>query len=461
VDKLGAYLVKNNCSNLLGTVGFQIPKIKERQAPIFQQIFFNPETSMRLIPTLLVAALASLAQSAFADTTDVKTQSIVEVKKQGVHCEQDPNCFNRYHPAIKPVARAKPGQTIVVHTRDALDSNLNINSKPKDVTAIDLNLIHPMTGPIYIEGAKRGDVLAIKLIDINPDEYGYTTIIPGFGFLPDMFPTPFVANWKLNRLEAVSEQMPGVRIPMNGFMGSVGVMPGEPEVEKWLARESQLAKAGGVALPPEPTGARPPEVCGPNGSNKDTCLRTIPPRENGGNMDVKQMVAGTTLLLPCFVDGCGFFIGDVHYAQGDGEVAGTAIEMGAVVTVQTEIRKGMASLVKQPQFEGGSQIKKLEPDSFHATIGYPFKNAGEVPPQWAYLDSEKIKPLTQLSNDLTLAARNSLIQMLDWLQATKGLSKEQAYVVTSVACDLRVGNVVDVPNYLVSTICPMEIFNKK
>jgi formamidase len=429
---------------------------------MFLKIPLFPENSMRLIPTLLVAAAAAgFSQFVLADTTDVKTQSVVEVKKKGVHCEQDPNCFNRYHPAIKPVARAKPGQTIVVHTRDALDSNLNINSKPKDVTAIDLNLIHPMTGPIYIEGAKRGDVLAIKLIDINPDEYGYTTIIPGFGFLPDMFPTPFVANWKLNRLEAVSEQMPGVRIPMNGFMGSVGVMPGEPEVEKWLAREAQLAKAGGVALPPEPTGARPPEVCGPNGSNKDKCLRTIPPRENGGNMDVKQMVAGTTLLLPCFVDGCGFFIGDVHYAQGDGEVAGTAIEMGAVVTVSTEIRKGMASLIKQPQFEGGSQIKKLEPDSFHATVGYPFKNAGEVPPQWAYLDSEKIKPLTNLSNDLTLAARNSLIQMLDWLQATKNLSKEQAYVVTSVACDLRVGNVVDVPNYLVSTICPMDIFDKK
>ena len=417
---------------------------------------------MRLIPALLVAAAAaSFSQFAFADTTDSKTLSIVEVKKGGEHCEQDPNCFNRYHPAIKPVARAKPGQLIKVHTRDALDSNLNINSRPKDVLAIDLNLIHPMTGPIYIEGAKRGDVLAIKLIDIEPNEYGYTTLIPGFGFLPDHFPTPFVANWKLNRYEAVSDQIPGVRIPMNGFMGSVGVLPGEQEVDKWLARESQLAKAGGVALPPEPTSARPPEVCGVNGSHKDKCLRTIPPRENGGNMDVKQMVAGTTLLLPCFIDGCGFFIGDVHYAQGDGEVAGTAIEMGAVVTVETSIRKGMASMVKQPQFEGGSQIKKLEPDSFHATVGYPFKNAGEVPPQWAYLDSEKIKPLTQLSNDLTLAARNSLLEMIDWLMANKGLSKEEAYVVTSVACDLRVGNVVDVPNYLVSTICPMEIFSKK
>ena len=416
---------------------------------------------MRLIPALLVAAAAaSFSQFAFADTTDSKTLSIVEVKKEGEHCEQDRNCFNRYHPAIKPVARAKPGQLIKVHTRDALDSNLNINSRPKDVLAIDLNLIHPMTGPIYIEGAKRGDVLAIKLIDIEPNEYGYTTLIPGFGFLPDHFPTPFVANWKLNRFEAVSDQIPGVRIPMNGFMGSVGVMPGAEEVDKWLARETQLAAAGGVALPPEPTSARPAEICGPKGSHKDKCLRTIPPRENGGNMDVKQMVEGTTLLLPCFIDGCGLFIGDVHFAQGDGEVAGTAIEMGAIVTVETSIRKGMASVVKQPMFEGGSQIKKLEPDTFHAVVGYPLKAAGEVPPQWTYLDSAKIKPLTNLSNDVTLAARNSLINMIDWLKVTKGLTKEQAFVVTSVACDLRISNVVDVPNYAVTTMCPMNIFDK-
>ena len=92
------------------------------------------------------------------------------------------------------------------------------------------------------------------------------------------------------------------------------------------------------ALPPQPTGALPAAVCGPSGSHKDKCLRTIPPRENGGNMDIKQMVVGTTLLLPCYIDGCGLFVGDVHYAQGDGEVAGTAIEMGAKVTVRTQIR---------------------------------------------------------------------------------------------------------------------------
>jgi len=415
----------------------------------------------KIFSLLCSGALALLAISAFADTTDVKTQSIVVVKKRGAHCADDPNCMNRYHYAFKPVARAKPGQLIRYQTRDALDSDLNVNSQPKDVLAIDLNLVHPITGPVHIEGAERGDVLAVTLIDVEPDEYGYTTVVPGFGFLRDLFPDPYIANWQVNRLEAVSNEIPGVRIPMNAFMGTVGTLPGKPEVQAWLARETQLGAAGGIALPPQPTGARPASVCGPSGSHRAECLRTIPPRENGGNMDIKQMVVGTTLLLPCYVDGCGLFVGDVHYAQGDGEVAGTAVEIGAEVTVRTEIRKGMLSMMKSgPHFEGGSQIKQLEPDRFYATVGYPIKGAGVDLPYTTYLDSFKLTPLSNLSEDLTAAARASLIEMIDWLVKTKGYTRQQAYVITSVACDLRIGNLVDVPNYAVSTICPLEIFDR-
>jgi len=414
-----------------------------------------------MIKTLILSITLIMSPFALADTSDVKTQSKVLVPKKGDHCVDDPNCFNRYHPAIKPVVRAKPGDLITFETRDALDSDLTVRSLPKDVLAIDLNLVHPMTGPVYVEGAKRGDILAVTLIDIEPDEYGYTTIVPGFGFLRDMFTEPFIANWQLNRLEAISAEVPGVKIPFRGFMGSVGVLPGAPEVAKWLKRETALGEAGGIALPPEPTGALPSSVCGPEGSNKTECLRTIPPRENGGNMDVKQMVVGTTLLLPCFIDGCGLFVGDVHYAQGDGEVAGTAIETGAKVTVRTEVRKGMASIIKRgPHFEGGSQLKSLEPDKFYATVGYPTKEAGEIPPYSTYLDSQKIAPLENLSEDLTVAARASLVEMIEWLVKTKGYTKQQAYVITSVACDLRIGNLVDLPNYAVSTICPLEIFDK-
>ena len=108
----------------------------------------------RKVLILSLAVTGLFAGAAVADTTDVKTQARVLVKKMGAHCVDDPNCFNRYHPAIKPVMTAKPGQYLTFETRDALDSNLNINSLPKDVRAIDLNLVHPLTGPVHIEGAR-------------------------------------------------------------------------------------------------------------------------------------------------------------------------------------------------------------------------------------------------------------------------------------------------------------------
>ncbi|MCP4319676.1 MAG: formamidase [Hyphomicrobiales bacterium] len=407
---------------------------------------------------LLAALVVAGATAVRADTSDVKTIEVVAVDKQGAHCADDPNCFNRYHPEIKPVVRARPGQHIVFETRDALDSDLALDSTADDLAAVDLNLVHPMTGPVYIEGAKRGDVVAVTLVDIEPDQYGYTVIVPGFGFLRDKFTEPFLANWRTDRISARSDQIPGVVIPFNGFMGSVGVLPGMPEVSKILARESQLGAVGGIALPPEPTGALPADICGPNGTDIANCLRTIPPRENGGNMDVKQMQVGTTLLLPCFIDGCGLFVGDVHYAQGDGEVSGTAIEMGAKVTVVTHVRKGQGEFIKVPHFEGGAQLKNLAPAEFCATTGIPLKAAGEIPPQHAYLDGERIGPLENMSEDLVVAARNALIELIDYMVREKGLTPEQAYVVASVAADLRIGQVVDVPNYIVSAIIPLTVF---
>lgn len=177
-------------------------------------------------------------------------------------------------------------------------------------------------------------------------------------------------------------------------------------------------------------------------------------------MDVQQMQIGTTLLLPCFIDGCGVFVGDVHFAQGEGEVSGTAIETGAVVTVMTEIRKGAGAYITSPEVEGGAQIKKIEPSKFYQTIGLPLKKAGEVPAPHAYLESEKIKDLENLSEDLTLAARDALIKMIAYIQRVHGLSSEQAYILASVAVDLRVGQVVDVPNYVVTAVLNLDVFDK-
>ena len=410
---------------------------------------------------MAVLGFTAAAADVRADTSEVTWQNRVVVEKSGAHCRDDPNCFNRYHPAIPPVVRASPGDHIVFETRDALDSDLTLESTADDLAAVDLNLVHPMTGPVFIEGAQAGDVLAVTLVDIEPDQYGYTVIVPGFGFLRDLFTEPYLVNWKLDRQAATSDQMPGVRVPIAAFMGSVGVLPGDTEVKMWLDREMALAEVGGVALPPQPIGALPAEVCGPDGSHPDQCLRTIPPRENGGNMDVQQMQIGTTLLLPCFIDGCGLFVGDVHYAQGDGEVSGTAIEMGAVVTVTTEVLEGEGANITSPHFEGDDQLKDIAPENFYATVGFPLKAQGEVPAFLTYLDGEKIGDLENLSEDLTLAARAALIDMIDYLEREHDLTREQAYILSSVAVDLVVGQVVDVPNYTVSAIIDLEVFEEE
>ena len=412
------------------------------------------------VQTVLAIALMMVGSwgTAWADTTDVKLPVPVVVGKSGKHCKDDPHCFNRYHYAIKPAAHVNPGQLFVLETRDALDSDLTFDSKPQDVAAVNLNLVHPLTGPVYVDGAKRGDALAVTIVDIAPDDFGYTTIVPGFGFLRDVFRDPFIVHWELNRLEARSKDLPGIAVPMNAFMGTVGVLPGKPEIDKWLKREKALADAGGAALTPQPVDALPSDLCGTNGTAKDECVRTVPPRENGGNLDTKETVVGTTLLFPCFVDGCGLFAGDVHYAQGGGEVCGTAIEMGAKVTMQAKIMPGMASLLSTMHFEGGAQLKHIAPGSFYAVSGLPLKPEGELPVFSTYLGGQKIAPLANLSEDVSLAARNATLNMIDYLVKTKGLSREQAYILVSVAVDLNIAQLVDVPNLGVTAILNRDIF---
>jgi formamidase len=190
--------------------------------------------------------------------------------------------------------------------------------------------------------------------------------------------------------------------------------------------------------------------------------------ENGGNMDVKGMVSGTRLLFPCYVPGCLLSIGDVHFAQGDGEVSGTAIEMNAIVTVKVHLRKGQAFLLSnRPAFEGESQLKQIAPNKFFSTVGYPLKAADEVPSTYkgsgaglAYIDEAQLAPLENLSEDLTLAARDALRTMIAHLVNVRGLTPHQAYILSSVAVNLRIGNLVDVPNFAVYAVLPLEVFTQ-
>jgi formamidase len=440
----------------IGQSGLPAPVLSGGSAPFQGGRRMKPKFvwTMPVVPLFLIGSWSI----ALADTSDVKGPAPLIVAKSGEHCKDDPNCFNRIHYAVKPVARVKPGQEFVLETRDGLDSDLDFNSTPEDVAAVNLNRCHPLTGPVYIEGAKRGDAIAVTVVDIAPDDFGSTTIVPGFGFLRDLFPDPYIVRWELNRLEARSKDMPGIAVPMNAFMGTVGVLPDKPELDKWLKREKALADAGGAVLGPQPVDALPSDLCGVDGTAKGECVRTIPPRENGGNVDAKETVVGTTLLLPCFIDGCGLFAGDVHFAMGGGEVAGTAIEMGAKVTLRAKVIPGGASRLSTMHFEGGAQLKKLAPSSFYAVTGLPLKPEGEVPVFSTYLGGHKIAPLANLSEDLTLAARNATLNMIDFLVKTKGMTREQAYVLVSVAVDLNISQVVDMPNVGVTAILNLDVF---
>ena len=416
--------------------------------------------TVRTMPVIALC-LVGTGGMAFADTSSVKGPAPLIVSKSGKHCKDDPNCFNRIHYAVKPVARVKPGQQFILETRDGLDSEFTFDSTAADVAAVNLNLCHPLTGPVHIEGAKRGDAIAVTVVDIVPDDFAYTPVVPGFGFLRDVFPDPYIVHWELNRLEARSKDIPGIAVPNNSFMGTIGVLPGKPELDTWLKREQALADAGGGVLTPQAVDALPAALCGVDGTAKDECVRTVPPRENGGNIDTKETVVGTTLMFPCFIDGCGLFVGDVHFAMGGGEVAGTAIEMGAKVRLEAKIIPGGASNYSTVHFEGGSQLKNLAPGSFYAVTGLPLKREGEVPIFSTYLGGQKIAPLANLSEDLTLAARNATLNMIDFLVKSKGLTRQQAYVLTSVAVDLNIAQVVDVPNVGVTAILNRDVFKSQ
>ena len=384
----------------------------------------------------------------------------IAVGDRSVSCAEDPACINRLHPEIPMVAKADPGERIVFLGRDAFDLTLDPDkfSSAKSIPREGVGIVHALTGPVFINGAEAGDVLAVTIQAMEPDKVGWTNAGP-FGFAGDQFGTDerFIV-WRINDDYAVSDALPGVRIPNASFPGVVTTLPGEKLLADVLARETQLLESGGVVMNPDPDEAYPAMLCGVEGTKPSECLRTIPPREHGGNMDIRYITTGTTVYLPCYIDGCGLAVGDFHYAQGDGEVAGTAIEMGGKMTVTARIVEDPPNLSRGPHYEGPVSVLGIPSKRFYAVTGFPLKEKDSVPANLAYLDSKKIAGLRNLSSDINLAARNALAAMIDYIVSEYGYDRTQAYIIASVAVDMRIGQLVDVPNVGVTAILPLDIF---
>jgi formamidase len=347
---------------------------------------------------------------------------------------------NRYHPDIAPVVEVGEGEEIALETRDALDGQIKPGMAAAHLASIEAGVVHPLTGPVYVKGAQPGDILEIEFTDIIAQPTAFSCIMRGLGFLRDVFTEPFLVHWQIRDGWAISEQIPGVRIPGAPFMGVSAVAPSAAKLVEWTAREQRVIDKGGFALPPDAAGAVPTGPCGLAG------LRTLPPRENGGNFDVKQLTKGSKLYLPVFKEGGLFSTGDGHFAQGDGEVCVTAVEMGATAVVRFKVHKGLANRRKfsAPVFSRTSYFtdpRFAAPERFLGVMGMPINAAGEIE-----------------AENLTLACRNAVLNMIELLQE-RGFNREQAYVICSVAVDLRISNVVDVPNYVVSALLPEAIFD--
>ena len=349
---------------------------------------------------------------------------------------------NRWHPDIPPLVRCQPGDEVVMETRDALDGPLNADSTIEDLGKVDLGVVHPLTGPVYVEGAEPGDVLVAEILEVIPPSFAFTVQLPGFGFLRDDFPDPYLVKWQLENEWATSDEIPGVRVPGAPFMGVMGLAPSRELMATITAREQELIGRGGMVLPPDPAGAVPDD---PSIANE--ALRTIPPRENQGNLDIKQLCAGTRMFMPVWTEGALFSAGDAHFAQGDCETCGTAIEMAATLRVRFDLRKGEATErgTRDLRFERDDYVVSPEfqaPRRFFATTGISVTRDGR-----------------NESEDLTLAARNALLNMIDHLGHEHGYTRQQAYAICSVAVDLKVSELVDVPNFVVSAFLPLDIFS--
>jgi formamidase len=347
---------------------------------------------------------------------------------------------NRWHPDIPPAIRCQPGDEVVLETRDAFDGQMDPDVSLDVVGAPNLDVVHPLTGPVYVEGAEPGDLLEAEILDIEPDRYGYTVQVPGFGFLRDVFPEPFKVNWDLAHGWATSADLPGIRIPGSPFMGTIGLAPGHELLAATTAREQALLDRGGFVVPPSPASAVPDE---PRLAAEG--LRTIPPREQAGNVDIKQLGRGAHLLIAVDTPGGLFSAGDAHFAQGDCETCGTAIEMSATLHVRFSVRKGEAAQKNIRDLRFTRQDYYLPPEyaaprSFYATTGISVNRDG-----------------ANESENITLAARNALLNMIDHL-TERGWTRQQAYAICSVAVDLKISQVVDAPNMLVSAFLPEDIF---
>jgi acetamidase/formamidase len=283
------------------------------------------------------------------------------------------------------------GDTVVVWTRDVSDNQIKPDSDTSVIDGLDWDRVYPLSGPIAIDGAQPGDTLAIEILDIHTQGWGWTAILPGLGLLPEDFPNAYLRVFDLSHGD-LAYMRDDIAIPLEPFFGTMGVCP-----------------AGASAQP------------------------VMPPGTFGGNMDTRQLVRGATLYLPVEVQGALFSCGDAHGAQGDGEVCVTGLEAPMFAALRFTLEKGRS--IPAPQYRTPAPLTpRVDSAPFYGTTG--------------------------VGGDLYVAAQDAVRAMVNHIATSYSVSGEDAYLLCSLVVDLKISEIVDAGEYIVSAVLPEAVFSR-
>jgi acetamidase/formamidase len=291
---------------------------------------------------------------------------------------------SRWNRALEPRLEIASGDTVRMECVDSSGAQVHPGMTSEEFLAIDRGRIHALTGPIFVKGAEPGDTLEVEIHEVRHKGWGWTSIIPGLGFLKEKFAEPFLFHWELEEL--ITRSLAPAVVPLRPFCGVMGVAPAE----------------GGE-------------------------FRTRPPGGFGGNMDVRELTAGARLYLPVLNAGALFSAGDAHAAQGDGEICINGIECPAEATLSFHLHKGRT--IAGPLVVSAERTRST---------------AGE----WIVVESNA---------DALQAARAATSRMVDLLASHWRFSSEHAYLLCSVAMNLRLSQVVNEPMITVSAAIAKDV----
>jgi formamidase len=362
---------------------------------------------------------------------------------------------NRWHSDIPMVAYVKPGAQFRVECVDWTGGQIKDDDSATDIKVVDLSKVHYLSGPIGVEGAEPGDLLQVDILDVGvlPDsQWGFTGIFAkenGGGFLTEHYPEARKATWGFSGIYANSRHIPGVEFAGIMHPGLIGCLPSKSLLDTWNKREKALFDTDPNRVPALAT--LPYAETAHMGRMKGDAAkaaakegaRTVPPREHGGNCDIKNLSRGSTVYFPVYVKGGGLSMGDIHFSQGDGEITFCgAIEMAGYLDLRVNIiKEGMAKYgVSSPIFKPSP----LEPNytSYLIFEGISVDEAGKQ----HYLD-------------VHIAYRRACLNAIEYLKKF-GFTGAQAYAILGTApVEGRISGIVDIPNACATLALPTEIFS--